>query len=215
VQNMAPFFTRTNQIKELHSIDHLSKYSARLFPQVDRGFFLSGEDWTCYRRNYFQVSCAFSLVGSNGPVSDPECPCVVIDSDDGNTARTVNHFLIGISAQVSSSDKDIKLVQHTPKRDKGPQITPQPQPVSATDSISQSALGISSGAGSVSFERLQFKTATANNGKRRAAQQYYILCVELLAECKDGTRILVASSKSSPIVVRGRSPGHYADGANS
>ncbi|KAJ2866729.1 hypothetical protein GGI22_001210 [Coemansia erecta] len=205
------FFNRTEQALDLYSIDRLNKYTVRLFPQVDRGFFLSDNDWTCYRRNYFQVSSTFSIVGANGPVSSPECPCIVVGAaGNGSSARTVNRFLVGISAQIANSDKAVKLVQHTPKRDKGPQNTPEPQPIRATDSISQSALGISTN--SICFERLQFKTATANNGKRRAAQQYYELTVELLAECDDGSCLSVAHSKSSPIVVRGRSPGHYADG---
>ncbi|KAJ2549205.1 hypothetical protein EV175_004535 [Coemansia sp. RSA 1933] len=207
------FFNRTEQAMDLYSMDRLNRYTVRLFPQVDRGFFLSDNDWTCYRRNYFQVSSTFAMVGANGPVSNPECPCLVVTNDTGST-RIVRRFLVGISAQVSGTTVDkktVKLVQHTPKRDKGPQNTPEPQPIQATDSISQSALGISTN--SICFERLQFKTATANNGKRRAAQQYYELMVELLADCDDGTRVVVAQSKSSPIVVRGRSPGHYADGA--
>lgn len=62
------------------------------------------------------------------------------------------------------------------------------------------------------FERIQFKTATANNGKRRAAQQYYFLLVELLADV--GSQhpdrwIKVAFRMSAPLVVRGRSPSHY------
>ncbi|KAJ2828432.1 hypothetical protein GGI24_002389 [Coemansia furcata] len=128
--------------------------------------------------------------------------------DAGGTARTAVRFLVAISAQVASTrDKDVELVQHTPKRDKGPQTTPQPQPIRCSGGPS----AISSS--TVCFERLQFKTATANNGKRRAAQQYYTLVVDLLADCDDGERCLIASTTSSPIVVRGRSPGHYADSA--
>jgi hypothetical protein len=63
----------------------------------------------------------------------------------------------------------------------------------------------------VTFERVQFKTATANNGKRRAAQQYYVLLVELYAETSAGKTFRVATAQSAPLVVRGRSPGHYAD----
>ncbi|KAI8321962.1 p53-like transcription factor, partial [Martensiomyces pterosporus] len=204
-----PFFVEAVQYQQLLSMDRANKYTVRLFPQVDRGFFLSDNDWTCYRRNYFQVSSTFSLIGTNAPVSDPECPCIVVENE---TMHTVVRFLVGISAQISNSDKKIELVQHTPKRDKGPQTTPHPQPVRASGSMHASAIGINSS--TACFERLQFKTATANNGKRRAAQQYYVLIVELLAECDDGSRILVAASASSPIVVRGRSPGHYADGSN-
>ncbi|KAJ2744270.1 hypothetical protein GGI20_003101 [Coemansia sp. BCRC 34301] len=200
-----PFFGMVRQLRQIVSIDGANKYAVRLFPQVDRGFFLADSEWTCYRRNYFQVSCTLGLVGERGPATDSECPCVVVDAD--GTARTAIRFLVAISAQVASThDKDVELVQHTPKRDKGPQTTPQPQPIRCSSS-SSSAISSST----VCFERLQFKTATANNGKRRAAQQYYMLVVDLLADCDDGERCLVASTASSPIVVRGRSPGHYAD----
>ena len=64
------------------------------------------------------------------------------------------------------------------------------------------------------FERVQFKTATANNGKRRASQQYFHLIMELFADVrKDGSDnpqwVKVAHRSSDKIVVRGRSPSHY------
>lgn len=74
------------------------------------------------------------------------------------------------------------------------------------------------------FDRIQFKSATANNGKRRAAQQYYHLIVELYADVGnasssapgqsnqgDGGWVKISQRISAPMVVRGRSPGHYAD----
>ncbi|KAJ2785891.1 hypothetical protein H4R18_000280 [Coemansia javaensis] len=207
----SPFFAKANQLCDVLSADQSTKYTVCMFPRVDRGFFLSDKDWTCYRRNYFQVSCTFSLLGPTHPPPPAAHlgtrSCVVVD---GGVPRAVSHFLIGISAQVAASNRDIELVQHTPKRDKGPQITPQPQPARPSDSFGPGVHDINTSA-TVCFERLQFKTATANNGKRRAAQQYYILEVELLADCADGRRVVVATSTSSPIVVRGRSPGHYAD----
>lgn len=64
------------------------------------------------------------------------------------------------------------------------------------------------------FERIQFKQATANNGKRRASQQYFHLVVELFADVRkeaseDPKWIKVAHRTSEKIVVRGRSPSHY------
>lgn len=70
------------------------------------------------------------------------------------------------------------------------------------------------------FERVQFKSATANNGKRRASQQYFHLVVELFADVrKEGENephwIKIAHKVSDKIVVRGRSPSHYqAEGQN-
>lgn len=65
-----------------------------------------------------------------------------------------------------------------------------------------------------SFERVQFKQATANNGKRRASQQYFHLIVELFADVRKDSSdapswVKVAHRVSEKIVVRGRSPSHY------
>jgi meiosis-specific transcription factor NDT80 len=70
------------------------------------------------------------------------------------------------------------------------------------------------------FERIQFQKATANNGKRRAQQQTYNLVVELFAEIASSVPgetqwVPIARRHSQPMVVRGRSPGHYKDGRRS
>lgn len=67
-----------------------------------------------------------------------------------------------------------------------------------------------------SFDRVQFKGATQNNGKRRASQQFYKLIVELLVDVRpdDATGpewVRVAIRPSDKLVVRGRSPSHYKD----
>lgn len=64
------------------------------------------------------------------------------------------------------------------------------------------------------FERVQFKQATANNGKRRASQQYFHLVVELFVDIRKGEHdppvwVKIAQRVSEKIVVRGRSPSHY------
>jgi len=133
--------------------------------------------------------------------------------------------------------KPIDLVQHTPKRDKGPQGRPDRIPLSARLPSSVSMYGTASGDNGMGFgsqapyeqrmnqnpslpptealfERIQFKQATANNGKRRAAQQYYHLLVELFADGGPGMGetsrwLKVAYRMSEQMVVRGRSPGHY------
>lgn len=173
---------------------------------MDRGFFLADNDWTCYRRNYFQVSASFSIQGVSHYFPDHEVQTLV-RGDDG-ALFPVRRFLIGISARVSNSEKRIELVQHTPKRDKGPQMVPQPKPIIPGGNLNLST--VSTNQSIATFERIQFKTATANNGKRRAAQQYYVCLVELYAETDHG-QIKVAACQSAPLVVRGRSPGHYAD----
>ncbi|KAI7904188.1 uncharacterized protein BX663DRAFT_504230 [Cokeromyces recurvatus] len=211
---LGPFFSSTKPIDNLYALDRSTLLTVRIQAKMDRGFFLADNDWTCYRRNYFQVSSAFSIHGLNTTYYTPEhdYPCLVqVD----NSFYPVRQFSMCISTRISNSDKSIELVQHTPKRDKGPQTTPLPKPVMPGGNLSMTAMGGTTSQSIVTFERIQFKTATANNGKRRAAQQYYVCLVDLFADIVtiDGSfkSIKVATCQSAPLVVRGRSPGHYSD----
>ena len=88
----------------------------------NRNFFMCDQVWTCYRRNYFAVTCSYSL--------DPACA----DKDlflqphvHGRAAqapvRRVQALAMTISATIDKgSGKRVELIQHTPKRDKAPQI---------------------------------------------------------------------------------------------
>ena len=199
---------------------------------IDKGFFLSDGEWTCYRRNYFSCICSFSL--------SPYYPNMPLQFTLQASQQTysVQSFAMCISAVVAENDgHNIELVQHTPKRDKGPIMKPEkirmnpkvPQtshhglyhghgdgglatrgvydaPFSGT-AASQGGPGFQM---EHTFERIQFKQATANNGKRRAAQQYYHLVIELFAEVGPPDQFVrVAYRRSAKMIVRGRSPGHY------
>ncbi|KAF9905836.1 hypothetical protein EC991_001241 [Linnemannia zychae] len=199
----SPYFHPTQQMCNLFSPDQSMSYNLKIAAKIDRGFFLASNDWTCYRRNYFQLSASFGVQGLDSSIHS-EVPCLLERNGD---LLAVRSFLVCIGAQIQGGEKVIELVQHTPKRDKGPQITPRPTHIRAGGDLNAN----SPGSYVITFERVQFKTATANNGKRRAAQQYYQVHVDLFAELESGDLILVAKSYSAPLVVRGRSPGHYAD----
>jgi meiosis-specific transcription factor NDT80 len=184
---------------------------------------MAEENWTCYRRNYFSLTCSYTI--------SPYLPLATLHLIQGNSSLQIHNFAVSISAVVDGRDgKPIELVQHTPKRDKGPQETPgritlAPRAVSAYGGSGDMSLGSRSLYDSgytqnsgqppteYTFERIQFKQATANNGKRRAAQQYYHLLIELLVDVGpqlgDTRWVKVAQRVSAPMVVRGRSPGHY------
>lgn len=214
--------------------------------KIHKGFFQADDKWTCYRRNYFSVSCSFSLRQWT-----PNAP-LYLQRPNHPTER-IHSFAMSISAVVNGQDGEIReLVQHTPKRDKQSERRPekvilQPLPLFPLGSnvgpaavSSHSAYGAPSHSGGMSmdynqpfanalqsshpptqhtFERIQFQKATANNGKRRAQQQYYNLVVELHAKISSpvstgvGSQwVRVAKKLSDSMVVRGRSPGHYKDG---
>jgi meiosis-specific transcription factor NDT80 len=215
-----------------------SQVFAELHAKIDKGFFKADQDWTCYRRNYFSVACSYSLKPPYTPGSDT----LFIQRANGTSREPLRALAICITARVSGDDaRPIDLVQHTPKRDKGPLGRPQkirlmpcpsgssgvysepsgPSPSSQLSPDYESSYGASSPNSQqtptlASFDRIQFKNATANNGKRRAAQQYFHIVVELFAEVpgRESTETQwtkVASRTSAPMVVRGRSPGHYQD----
>ena len=208
---------------------------------IHKGFFKVDDKWTCYRRNYFSVTCSFSAHPST------QSPLFVKFADQGT--ERIASFAMSISAIVNGQYGETReLVQHTPKRDKQSERRPakvplQPSlppplmlghnPTSNSNHLGFS-LGSTSGIGmdyttyptaqqpsqpptQHTFERIQFQKATANNGKRRAQQQYYNLVVELYAQIEpvgagSSQWVKIARRQSHPMVVRGRSPGHYKDG---
>ncbi|EGZ68532.1 hypothetical protein NEUTE2DRAFT_97144, partial [Neurospora tetrasperma FGSC 2509] len=63
----------------------------------------------------------------------------------------------------------------------------------------------------VSWKRLQFKHATANNGRRKGLQQHYVVQINLLAKtAESGDKLIkLAEIQSGPVIVRGRSPRNF------
>jgi meiosis-specific transcription factor NDT80 len=197
---------------------------------VDKGFFLADGEWTCYRRNYMTCACSYSLQPHYANTGIHFLP------PGATQSFQVYGLYMSISAAVADNDQQsIELVQHTPKRDKGPTSKPEKVLLAPKNSVPphhtsmysdtssasgarmyQDGYGNGQGVGQPAtehtFERIQFKQATQNNGKRRAAQQYYHLMVELWADLGSQTPekfFKIAFRKSEKMIVRGRSPGHY------
>jgi len=169
---------------------------------IEKGFFMSSDNsWTCYRRNYFAVDGSYSL-------HPPPRSRLFLKS------KPIQSLALDLSACVDGiGAKAVDLVQHTPKRDKGPQLAPRPVTL-----LPKNLQGTTDLRTTHSFERIQFKSATANNGKRRAAQQYYVIIVSLLADVRLGLFgppdwVKVAQRCSEQLVIRGRSPSHYTNEA--
>lgn len=228
---------------------------------IEKGFFYSNDQcWTCYRRNYFSVQCSYTLTPHLGNQT------LFLSRAGGRGQEQIQAMAMTLSAAVDgATGKTIELIQHTPKRDKGPQTAIQMTKLAPTPpggkfaqladhsySHGLASYGHSTASGAVpqpspylplqnaqdqpaerdqtgyanqdrspsahqhTFERIQFKSATANNGKRRAQQQYYHLIVELYADVrtdssKNANWVKIAQRASSPVVVRGRSPSHYSN----
>lgn len=235
---------------------------------IQKGFFEVDSKWTCYRRNYFTVSCSFQI--------SPHQAGPFYLTHHGQNKR-IEGWAMSITAKTAPSNgeasQDRGLVQHTPKRDKtgetvpgkhavSPQTPQQHQQHQQHHHHSQNPLshsqthhhhhhlhhhtvghmgihdpyytshgghlaslgrpwpetninGEPTPPSQYTFERIQFQKATANNGKRRAQQQFFHIVVQLSANVHpvkgQEEWILVAEKVSDPMVVRGRSPGHYKD----
>ncbi|KAG9061721.1 meiosis-specific transcription factor ndt80 [Linnemannia hyalina] len=293
ISSDGPYFSNTTQFYNVFSFNQAESYKLKVMARIEKGFFMTRDIWTCYRRNYFQISTAFCIFGFDHSQLS-EVPCLIelpdplpadfseeirqqqdfamsqaadeqrqlyrikkeadeeseslgfmaehsMGAAELDTTRSYNrmtaaaaatasvteqhssmppisgptrlalvtHFSISISSKIASTSTKIGLIQHTPKRDKGPQFVPSRRDIRGGGNFAMPAT--TSNQSIATFERVQFKTATANNGKRRAAQQFYILMVDLFAHTQDGRIIRVAASQSDALVVRGRSPGHYTD----
>ncbi|TPX49756.1 hypothetical protein SeMB42_g00369 [Synchytrium endobioticum] len=175
-----PFFKPTRQMRMLQTMERDEAFSVKIQAWIDKGFFMADGDWTCYRH----------------------LPCLVYDErNPQGTVLMITSFHIGVIARAAQSAREVELVQHTAKRDKGPQSAPVPTSCPVTKAGASASV--------VGFERLQFKQATANNGRRRATQQYHVLVVQLHGSTANGVDLIVAESESANLVVRGRAPGHY------
>lgn len=202
---------------------------------MDKNLMWVDNQWTCYRRNYITIHTNYTL--------KPATPGAYLYVMTKEGEKQVQALGVSLSASMDEPQgKSIGLIQHTAKRDRGPQsdvgirkLSPSLPgttfppyhgststngpylPMQAEGEQQNSSMTPS---GQHTFERIQFKQATANNGRRRAQQQFYHIMVELHADVRKSAEdkeqwIKVAQKISEAMVVRGRSPGHYKDAPNS
>ena len=102
----------------------------QIHPRIDRGFDSIEDEWVGYKRNYFTLVSSFEAQGyslddflnSSFQLSASQLFC-------GQTVP-IKYFAMIIRAKTDDSEMArIKLVQHTAKRDKGPQFEPQVCPL--------------------------------------------------------------------------------------
>lgn len=100
-------------------IDELTGRSQelKLLPRIDRGFDFIDDEWIGYKRNYFTVVTAFDTPGIN----HVEFLAKNFKLSDGTE---IEYFATKLAAKCLEDNKPINLVQHTAKRDKGPQYAP-------------------------------------------------------------------------------------------
>ncbi|KAH6592098.1 hypothetical protein BASA50_008244 [Batrachochytrium salamandrivorans] len=220
-----PLFTSTCQSGNIaiHTPTGPQSVHIVLKPMVGRGFILSEGNWTSYRRNYFQISATYAIqrsapvFGPDGAYSD-DSPENTISSVLGLVAVTENglmpvqNFSIGIASRCTdgTDSAPVDLIQRTAKRERGPKIIPSHIPCAPLPDVNMAPQDAPSGT-VVVYERLQFRSTAISTTRRRLGKQFHMIAVQLWATLLDGTEVLVASTETAPLVVRSKSPRHYAE----
>lgn len=101
----------------------------RIIPRIDRGFDHIDEEWVGYKRNYFTLVSTFETTNCDlDTFLKSSFDLQIGDSTLENEPR-VQYFAIKIKAKNDDDETEINLVQHTAKRDKGPQFCPSVCPL--------------------------------------------------------------------------------------
>ncbi|EGF77093.1 hypothetical protein BATDEDRAFT_92057 [Batrachochytrium dendrobatidis JAM81] len=218
-----PLFTSTCQVNAIaqQTATGLQSVQVVLKPMVGRGFTFSDNHWTSYRRNYFQISATYAIINAQasfGGLDVDSCDGEAISNTVGLVALTdhglvpIQHFSIGIAARCmdETDNVPVDLIQRTAKRERGPKIIPTHIPCAPLPDLQTAPQDAPSGT-VVVYERLQFRSTTTFANRRRIGKQYHTISVQLWATLFDGSEILVASIETAPLVVRSKSPRHYAE----
>ncbi|RSM19273.1 hypothetical protein CDV31_001951 [Fusarium ambrosium] len=157
---------------------------------------------TCYRRNLWQCS---------GQITLPRMITNIMN-EQGQHVQ-IFELMASITAVESIEGKSTEIIS-IPWKNANPQGGEDSKAVSAPPNIT---LDLSTGQEldahrvslPVSWKRLQFKHATANNGRRKGLQQHYVVKISLLGKTQTGEFIKIAEIQSGPVIVRGRSPRNF------
>ncbi|KAG6013963.1 hypothetical protein E4U54_006058 [Claviceps lovelessii] len=163
---------------------------------------------TCYRRNLWQCS---------GQITLPKSLAHLMD--EHGRRFSVDELSASITAVESIEGKPTEIINIPWKSSNNPQAAnagageeakvagPPPHiPLELSTAQEVDATRVTL---PVSWKRLQFKHATANNGRRKGLQQHYLVQINLMAKSKGGEMIKIAHVQSGPVIVRGRSPRNF------
>lgn len=125
---VGPQFSETRHHQDIYCKSNDMDVNPLLDARIDRGFEM-GETgtWIGYKRNYFTLVASFSFenfeferfLHSKFYTFEK-----LSRSSVGENKVEISYFAIRLVAKCSDDDVSISLIQHTPKRDKGPQFPP-------------------------------------------------------------------------------------------
>ena len=160
---------------------------------------------TCYRRNIFQIT---------GFVSLPRGLRYIWTEDDARIP--IVGLELAVSASESVEGNAVKLISVPFKTPTGaeaakPEDKVEREPSTIPlDSLAAQDMDAELITHPIQWKRLQFRIATANNGRRKELQQHFTLKLKVMATLSTHAKYPIAEAESQPIIVRGRSPRNFA-----
>lgn len=195
---------------------HMQRVSISMAAQLHGMFFLAESPWatasdvqtpptelTCYRRNLFQITGTITLPrhlqflmtdqGDQLPILSQELTISAAESLEGNPVKIIS---VPWKTPATSS---------APVEDKTEKEPPTyPLDLSTGQDMDSEYVSYP-----ISWKRLQFRIATANNGRRKELQQHFVVRLKVVATLATGAKVPICEIQSGAIIVRGRSPRNF------
>lgn len=208
---LPPKYTIIDAASQIKSIDVSAQIHGMFFlselatPSIEH--VISQPELTCYRRNLFSIS---------GSVRVPRGPIFTVNERGERTS--IASLEVAVSASESVDNHTVKLIVipwKTPPPNSAEVSSGGEQSPTALPLVSMDDSGVEVTANGdftiypIAFRRLQFRIATANNGRRRELQQHFLLHLNVVGTLNDGTKIPLSENNTAPVIVRGRSPRNF------
>lgn len=194
----------------------MQRVTISMSAQLHGMFFLAESPWasagdvaaaptelTCYRRNLFQITGTITLPrslqflmteqGDQIPILGQELTISATESLEGNPVKI-------ISVPWKTPASSTAVVED--KTEKEPPS--YPLDLSTGQDMDSDYVNFP-----ISWKRLQFRIATANNGRRKELQQHFVVRLKVVATLATGAKVPVCEVHSGAIIVRGRSPRNF------
>ena len=187
-----------------------------LSAQLHGMFFLAESPWaagetqiqptelTCYRRNLFQITGEITLPrtlrfilteqGEQIPIIGQELVLSATESTEGNSVKIISvPWKTPANSNASTAEEKVE----------------REPPSIPLDFSNVQELDTDFASFPFQWKRLQFRIATANNGRRKELQQHFVVRLKVIATLGTGGKIPICEVRSGAIIVRGRSPRNF------
>lgn len=173
-----------------------------------------GAELTCYRRNLFQITGSVTLPrgmryimtdqGDRIPILAQELTVSATESVEGNPVKIISVPWKTPAAAAANSGTAVE----DNNNGSSAKVEKEPPPI-LLDIMAGQDLDTDYATFPITWKRLQFRVATANNGRRKELQQHFVVRLKVVATLSTGAKIPISEVQSGPVIVRGRSPRNF------